>query len=58
MAETMVVQSKIREFVKSNALRLGGDSIDALNKVLEGLLKKAAERCKANNRKTITPADF
>jgi histone H3/H4 len=58
MSDSMVVQSKVREFVKKNNLRLSSDAIDALNKSVEELLKKAAERCKQNNRQTIRPADF
>jgi histone H3/H4 len=58
MAGSMVVQSKVREFVKKNNLRLSSDAIDALNKCVEEILKKAAERCKQNNRQTIRPADF
>lgn len=58
MADSMVVQSKVREFVKKNNLRLSSDAIDALNKSVEDLLRKAAERCKQNNRQTIRPADF
>jgi len=58
MSDSMVVQSKVREFIKKNNLRLSSDAIDALNKSVEEILRKAAERCKQNNRQTIRPADF
>jgi len=58
MGDSLVVGSKIRELVKKNSLRLSADSIGALSKVVEEHLKKAAERCKANHRQTIRPADF
>ncbi len=58
MADPLVVQSRIREFAKKNNLRLSSDAVDALNKRVEEILKKAAERCKGNNRQTVRPADF
>jgi histone H3/H4 len=58
MGDSLVVQSKVREVVKKANLRLASDAVDALSKVVEDHLKKAAERCKANNRQTIRPADF
>jgi histone H3/H4 len=58
MADPLVVQSRIREFAKKANLRLASDAIDALNKRVEEMLKKAAERCKGNNRQTVRPADF
>lgn len=58
MADALVVQSKIREFVKKQDLRLSADALDALNGAVESILKKASERCKANGRQTIRPPDF
>jgi histone H3/H4 len=58
MADSIVVQSKVREFVKKANLRLSSDAIDALNKVVEDVLKKAADRAKQNQRQTIRPQDF
>lgn len=58
MGDNLVVQSKVREFVKKTGFRLASDSVDALSKVVEDMLKKAAERCKANKRQTVRPEDF
>lgn len=58
MGEYFCVQSKVREQIKKAGLRMSSDAIDSLNKHVEDAIKKAAERCKANNRQTIRPADF
>lgn len=58
MGDNLVVQSKVRDAVKKANLRLASDSVDALSKLVEDSIKKAAERCKANNRQTIRPSDF
>lgn len=58
MADSFCIQSKVREHVKKAKLRMSADALDALNKYVEGVLKKAAERCRANNRQTIRPSDF
>lgn len=59
MAESLVVQSKVREYLKNTGdLRMSSDSIDALNKAVESTLKKAIERAKGNDRKTVRPVDF
>jgi histone H3/H4 len=58
MADSFCVQSKVREQIKKAGLRLSSDAIDALNKHVEETIKKAADRCKSNNRQTIRPADF
>lgn len=58
MGESFVVQSKVRDYVKKANLRLSADAVDAINRVVEETLKKAAERCKQNGRQTIRPADF
>jgi histone H3/H4 len=54
----LVVKSKIREVLpKDSDLRLSVDLPEALNKKIEDLIKKAAERAKANHRTTILPQD-
>lgn len=59
MADSLVVQSKVREYLKkSGDVRLSKDAIDSLNSVVECSLKKAIDRAKANDRKTVRSADF
>ncbi len=55
MAE-LIVKSKIKEVVKD--MRVSIELAEALNKKVEEILKKAAERAKANHRTTILPQDI
>lgn len=55
MAELLVVRSKVKEMTKLN---VASDFADALSKVVEGLLKRAEERAKANKRSTLQPRDL
>ncbi|MFH1500535.1 MAG: histone-like protein [archaeon] len=52
----LIVKSKVKEAAKG--LRVAGDVPDALSKVVEELLEKAAERAKANKRGTIMTQDL
>ncbi|MFH1398805.1 MAG: DUF1931 domain-containing protein [Candidatus Woesearchaeota archaeon] len=56
MAELLVVKSKIKDVV--GGLNVSGDFADALDKELRILVKKAVERAKANNRKTLMAKDL
>ena len=58
MAEILVVQSKIRDLVKKGKLRLSGDAVAQLSKAVEGLVKQAGDRAKANKRQTIKASDI
>jgi histone H3/H4 len=58
MAESLVVQSKVRELFKEHDCNTGGDAIDALNVEVERLIKRAVERTKENGRKTIKGCDI
>ena len=53
MTESLVVRSKIKEYVKD--MNVAGDFSDALSKKCESLIKEAIERAKANGRKPIFP---
>ena len=53
MGEMFVVQSKVRELAKKSKLRLSGDAVASLSKRVEGLLKEAGVRARANKRQTI-----
>lgn len=52
----LVVKSAVKDVLKE--VRVGGDFLDALEKAVEGLVKKAAERAKANGRKTVKACDL
>lgn len=58
MAESLVVGSKVKAYIKSKGCNTASDTIDALSKEVEGLLNRAVERCKANNHGTVKPRDL
>ncbi len=58
MAKNYVYKSKLYEVLKANGMRLSGDAIDAVDEMVEKAIKKAAERAKANGRKTVKGCDF
>ena len=58
MAEMLVVGSKVKAYIKAKGLMTAGDTLEALNKCVEGCLDKAAERTKANRRSTVKPQDL
>ncbi|OGQ22999.1 MAG: hypothetical protein A3I05_07200 [Deltaproteobacteria bacterium RIFCSPLOWO2_02_FULL_44_10] len=57
-AETLVVVSKIKDFVKSKGFRTSETAVDALSKAVEELLGKAIERAKDNGRQTVKDSDI
>lgn len=56
MSEFVVVKSKIKEIEPE--MNFSGDFADALNEEVIKLIKKAAERARANGRKTVMPKDL
>lgn len=58
MAESLIVQSKVREMFKELDCNTGSDAIDQLNKEMERIIKRAVERTKDNGRKTVKAADI
>ena len=57
--EILVVQSKVREYLKSQGdYNIGGDVFEAVSARIERILERAAERAAANNRKTIQGKDI
>ena len=56
--ETLVVGSKVKDFIKDAELRSDGDLIDALSGRVEEILKIAMQRCKENGRSTVRPCDL
>lgn len=58
MAESVVVQSKLKEAVKGLELRMDGNLPDALNAKVHEILRDAAKRAKENGRSTLRPYDL
>lgn len=58
MSEVFVVASKVKEAIGKQDLNTAGDAVEGLSAVVEAMIKKACERCKANGRKTVRPEDF
>ena len=51
----LIIKSKVKDFVE---LSVGGEVAEALDRKVEEILKKAEERAKANQRKTIYARDL
>ncbi len=58
MADSLLVQSKVREAVKGFELRMDSELPDAINDKVVAMLEAAAERAKANKRGTLKPIDL
>ena len=56
--EMIVVQSKVKDYIKSKDLHSSGDSVDALNDAVYELIDKAIARTKANKRGTVSAKDI
>ena len=52
----LVVKAKIKSIVPG--FNVSGDFADALNKKVEELVKKSAERAESNGRRTVMPKDL
>lgn len=57
MGEILVVQSKVKAFVKKKGCNTSADAAKALSKLVEDALEKAVKRAKANRRKTVKETD-
>ena len=53
-----VVKKAVQDFARKNNMMVGSDAYDAINKAIGALMKEAADRCKANKRKTLKGYDF
>ena len=56
--EILVVQSKIKSYIRSINLNSSGDLAEGLSRVVRKVLNNAAERAKADGRKTIRIIDL
>ena len=52
----VIVMNKVKEI--AGEFSVSGDFYEALDKEVEALIKKATERAKANNRKTVMAKDL
>lgn len=53
-----VVAARIKEMISKAGMRTGGDAIEALDKAVEDLVKKAVSRAKENKRQTVYSCDL
>ncbi len=58
MARDYVYASRVKEAAKAQGLRMAGDAVDAINKAVDDMLRKAGSRAKGNGRKTIQAQDI
>lgn len=55
---TLVVQSKVKDYVREGGFRVGGDFVDALSEEIEILLDAAMDRAATNKRQTLRAGDL
>lgn len=58
MADALVVGSKIKDAIKAEGCNTAGDVVEALSEKVAKMVSEAAERAKANGRKTVRGVDF
>ena len=56
--ETLVVVSKIKEYVKEKGLQTSETAVEALSEAVRELLDKAVKRAQGNSRQTIKDRDI
>ncbi len=56
--EVLAVASKVKAALKASGCNTSGDAIEGLNDVIYWFCDQAAERAKANGRKTVRRHDF
>lgn len=59
MADTLVVTSKVKKFIKEKyGFNTSAETIAVLSKAIEALCSKGAETAKADGRKTVMARDI
>jgi histone H3/H4 len=58
VSQTYIYASRMKELAKQMEMRVSGEAMDVINGHLAEMMKKAADRAKANGRKTIQKQDF
>ena len=56
--ETLVVKSKMKEYIKAQECNSAGGLAEALTPIIQRILDKAVERAQANGRKTVMDKDI
>ena len=57
-SDSLVVTSKVKDYIKSKGCQTSADAVEALNKKVAGVLDEAVARVKANSRATVKPYDI
>jgi len=58
MAESLIVASKVKEYIKSKGCQTSADALDTISKKVAWHLVEAVKRVKANGRATVKPHDI
>ena len=58
MSDLLVVSSKVKEEIKALGCNTASDAAEGLSTEVTRLIERAAERAKANGRKTVRAVDF
>jgi histone H3/H4 len=58
MGDVLVVTSKVKEAIKAEGCNTASDAVEAISAKVNAMVKDAAERAKANGRKTVRGVDF
>lgn len=56
--KSLVVKSAVGEYIRAKGLKVSGELVDGINKILRDLLTRACERCSQNKRKTVMVQDL
>lgn len=56
--EILAVLSKVKAALKSSGCNTASDAIEGLNSIIHWHIDQAAQRAKANGRKTVRAHDF
>ena len=56
--EALVVQSKVKAFIKKSKMNCASDVMGGLTEIVEWYLTMGCKRAKSNGRKTVRSADL
>ena len=56
--KSLVVKSAVGDYIRGKGLKVSGELVDGINKILKELLSRACERCSENKRKTVMVQDL
>lgn len=58
VTEMLLVGSKTKAALKGHGVNVAGDALDGLNNIVYWYIDQAAQRARANGRKTVRAHDF